>query len=309
MTKWLIITRAIHIGSCLLFFGFFAFDRFIAPVIAQQASQISGYWKTCLRNLSVILVPIIFASGAAWFALVAMTMSGKPLQMEILKVVWAQTQFGIVWEIRLVLLLVAVMVVAISYFMKSQAFRHFFSWFLLTVNGCLLGSLAWAGHGRENSSWHMFADVLHLLAAGIWPAGLLPLFLVLRKSRQEAPTDWLSMAQLVRRFSTISLAAVSLLAITGYVNSWFLVGSVSNLVNEPYGRWLSAKIISFCVALAIASMNLLRLKPQLMNESSQPEKAGATAAQLQRNVWFELLFGSAIIVIVAILGILPPAVH
>jgi putative copper resistance protein D len=311
MTTWLIITRAIHIGSCLLFFGIFVFDRFIALAISQPQSEIAIYWKNGLRLLSLVLLPIILFSGMAWFALVAMAMSGQPLQMEILKVVWTQTQFGTVWEIRLILLLVTTTTAAVSCFAKLQAaFQAFVSWFLFVVNACLLGSLAWAGHGRESSPWHLFADILHLLAAGVWPAGLLPLFLLLRKSRGIAtPTDWLSMAQLVRRFSAISLAAVSLLTVTGLVNSWFLVGSVSNLFAEPYGRWLLAKIIFFSIALAIASMNLLRLKPRLLIESSQPEKANATVAQLQSNVQVELVLGLAIVIIVAVLGILPPALH
>lgn len=309
MITWLIITRAIHFGSCLLFFGIYAFDRLTAS--ALHGSQITDYWKNCLRNLNRILLPLILLSGAAWFVLVAVTMSGQPLQMETLKIVWAQTQFGIVWKIRLLLLLVAAMTVVLSGFAKPLTlFRTVVLWFQLAGNACLLGSLGWAGHGRENSPWHLFADVLHLLAAGVWPAGLLPLFLVLHKSRgAETTADWLSMACLVRRFSAISLAAVSLLAVTGYVNSWFLVGSASNLVNEPYGRWLLVKMIFFCAALAIASMNLLRLKPRLSIQSTQPEKASATVAQLQRNVQFELVLGSAIVIIVAILGILPPALH
>jgi putative copper resistance protein D len=311
MTTWLIITRAIHFGLCLLFFGIFVFDRFIAMPIAQQPSEIISYWKASLRLLSLISLPIILLSGMAWFALVAMAMSGQPLQMEILKVVWTQTQFGTVWEIRLMLWLVATVAVAVSCVAKvSTPLQTSVSSFLFIVNACLLGSLAWAGHGRESSPWHLFADVLHLLAAGVWPAALLPLFLLLRKSRQVATSsDWLSMAQLVRRFSAVSLAAVSLLTITGLVNSWFLVGSVSNLFEEPYGRWLLAKIILFCAALAIASMNLLRLKPRLLIEGSQPEKASATVLQLQQNVQIELLLGTAIVIIVAILGILPPAIH
>jgi copper resistance protein D len=231
--------------------------------------------------------------------------------MDILKVVWTQTQFGTVWEIRLVFLLMAAMVTTIFYFLTSQSLiQKLAVWFLLAINAGLLGSLAWGGHGQESSPWHLFADVLHLLAAGVWPAGLLPLFLLLRKSRRVAvPADWFSMAQLVRRFSAISLTAVSLLVVTGYVNSWFLVGTVSNLFGQPYGRWLLAKIILLCAALVIASMNLLRLKPRLLNEGSQPEKAVVTVAQLQRNVQIELLFGSAIIGVVAVLGILPPAFH
>jgi putative copper resistance protein D len=300
----LIITRAVHFGSCLLFFGIFAFDRFTAPAFAQRQSEIVRYWETRRRLFSWMLLPVIFVSGMAWFALMAMQMSGQPLQMQILEIVLAQTQFGTVWEIRLVLFLVAA-----GCFMKSPP-QKIASWFQFVVDGCLLGSLAWAGHGQEGSDWHLCADVLHLLAAGIWPAGLLPLFLLLRKSRRlRTPVDWLSMTELVRRFSTISLGAVSLLAITGYVNSWFLVGSVSNLFNEPYGRWLLAKIILFCAALAIASVNLLRLRPRLSVEGSLPEQAEANVARLQRNVQLELFLGTAVVIIVAILGILPPAQH
>lgn len=235
-----------------------------------------------------------------------MAMSGQPLQMQILKIVWTQTQFGTVWKIRLAFFLVALIAVCL---VKLQ-FSKFTTWFQLAVSAALLGSLAWAGHGQEDSHWHLFADALHLLAAGVWPAGLLPLFLLLRKSHQiTTPADWLSMAELVRRFSAISLSAVSLLAATGFVNSLFLVGTFSNLVGDVYGRWLLAKIILFCAALAIAAVNLLRLKPRLLVESTQSGKAEIIVAQLQRNVWLEMFLGMAVIIIVAVLGILPPAQH
>ena len=41
MTTWLILTRTIHFGACLLFFGLLAFDRFAAaPVLANgKASE------------------------------------------------------------------------------------------------------------------------------------------------------------------------------------------------------------------------------------------------------------------------------
>jgi copper resistance protein D len=308
VTTWLISTRAVHFGACLLFFGVFVFDRFIASALPFEQSGIAGYWQKQIHLLNLILLPLVVLSGIAWFVLVAMTMSGQPLQMEILKIVWAQTQFGTVWKIRLIILTLALIITGFSYFLKFQAWKS--TWVQVVANGCLLGSLAWAGHGQESSSWHLFADVLHLLAAGFWPGGLLPLFLLLRKSRQSAqPADWYSVSVLVRRFSAISLAAVSLLVLTGLVNSWFLVGSISNLVEQPYGRWLLVKIGLFCAALAIASVNLIHLKPRLLIESSQPERAATTVAQLQTNVQIELFLGMAIIIVVAVLGILPPAIH
>lgn len=307
MTFWLILTRAVHIGACMLFFGIFVFDRFTASALADRQTEISGYWKTCLRVISWVLLPVILASGIAWFALTAMTMSGQPLQVDILKVVWAQTQFGTVWKIRLVFFLAVAM---LTWFLRSPQAGQDSTWVQLVANGCLLGSLAWAGHGQESSRWHLSADVLHLLATGIWPAGLLPLFLLLRRTRRiAAREDWQSMAMVVSRFSAVSLFTVLLLVLTGTVNAWFLVGSFPNLVEDPYGRWVLAKIILFCLALAVASVNLLRLKPRLLVEQSQPETAAATLTQLRTNVQIELALSFGIIAVVAVLGILPPAIH
>lgn len=310
MTTLFILTRTVHFGACLLFFGVFAFDCFIAAVLPRRQSAVAGYLRFCRRFFGLILLPLIFISGITWFALVTRAISEQPLQIDILKTVWTQTQFGTVWKIRLIFLLAATTAAALDYFLKSETLQRFVVWLQLFVNGCLVGSLAWVGHGQESSPWHLFADILHLLAAGLWPAGLLPLFLLLHHFRQLTnASDWLSMAVLVRRFSVASISAVSLLAATGFVNGWFLVGSVSNLFGQSYGRWLLVKVIFFCVALAVASVNLVRLKPRLLTESSSPEKATVTAGQLRTNIQLELLLGLAIIVVVAILGILPPAIQ
>src|SRR5665213_3036408 len=205
---WLIFARAVHLGACLLFFGIFAFDRFVAaPVFADGNSEIAGYWKARVKIFNLILLPIIFLSGFAWFALAAMTMSGQPLQTEILKTVWTQTQFGTVCKWRLIFWLAATAIAILFYLSKSQiALQRFSIWLQLIFSGALLGSLAWAGHGQETSIWHLLADVLHLLVAGFWPTGLLPFSLLLRKLRRvPAPAPWHSIAALVRRFSAFSL--------------------------------------------------------------------------------------------------------
>lgn len=312
MTTWFILARAFHIGACLLFFGMFAFDRFVATAIFTSGkTETDNYWQARVRFFCLILPPIILLSGIAWFALVAMNMSGQPLQTEILKIVWTQTQFGTVWKIRLIFWFAATVAGALFYFSKQQtAFQRFSTWLQLFFSGALLGSLAWAGHGRETSVWHLSADALHLLVAGLWPTGLLPFALLLRKLRQAPdPAYWQSIAALVRRFSALSLGSVALLAATGFINGWFLVGSFSNLLEQTYGRWLLAKIILFCFAVAIGAVNLLRLKPRLLIENSQTQNSEATVTQLQFNVRMELILGTAIIIIVAILGILPPAAH
>ncbi|MGH7977409.1 MAG: CopD family protein [Limisphaerales bacterium] len=306
-TEFLILARAVHFGACLLFFGIFAFDRFTAASIFDDNKiEAADYWKPRVRIFNLILLPVIFISGLAWFVLVSMRMSGQPPQIEILKMVWTQTQFGTVWEWRLIFWLAAVTAAIFHFFKPRTSVQKLLVWIQLILCGALLGSLAWAGHGLEGSRWHLFADVLHLLVAGLWPTGLLPFALLLRKLRATSEP---AIAPLVLRFSAISLASVALLAATGLVNSWFLVGSFSNLVGQTYGRWLLVKIILFCVAVTIGAVNLLRLKPRLSAENSQIQIFGTTAGQLQFNVQTELFLGTAIVIIVAILGILPPANH
>jgi copper resistance protein D len=148
------------------------------------------------------------------------------------------------------------------------------------------------------------------LVAGLWRAGLLTFALLPRRLRRSLePGRGVLMTALVRRFSALSLSAVGLLAATGFVNGWILVGSFANLFGQTYGRWLLAKVILFVIAVAIGAVNLLRLKRRLMAETGRAQNAGPTAAQLQFNVQTELILGTAVVLVVAVLGILPPAIH
>jgi putative copper export protein len=61
--------------------------------------------------------------------------------------------------------------------------------------------------------------------------------------------------------------------------------------------------------MAIGAVNLLRLKPRLLIENSQTQNPETTVTQLQFNVQTELALGVVIIIVVAILGILPPTAH
>ena len=310
-TTWFILARAIHFGSCLLFFGAFAFDRLVATAILTiDQKETIAWWQSRIRFCGLILLPVILVSGMAWLALVAETMGGEPLTMDILKTVCDQTQFGTVCLWRLIFWLAAATVLVVGIFSKpTPVFGKFLAWLQLFFGGCLLGSLAWAGHGQECSIGHLCADVLHLLVAGFWPAGLLPMFLWLRKLRRAGGAEAMnSTYSLVRRFSALSLASVALLTATGLVNSWYLVGSLANLSGQIYGRWLLLKVGLFALSVGIGAMNLLRLKPGLSADNPAAQKNRA-AGWLQFNVQMELLLAAVIVIVVAILGILPPAIQ
>jgi putative copper resistance protein D len=174
-------------------------------------------------------------------------------------------------------------------------------WAGLALAGAFAASLAWLGHagaGQDGRrSIMVAADVAHLLAAGAWPAGLLPFALLLRR-RMRAGTAAAAHTA-ARRFSAMSLAAVGILAASGLINAFFLVGSLRGLVATDYGRLLILKVTLFAAAATLGAWNLLVHKPRL---EIAPEALGAIA----RKVWIEVALGTLIILIVAILGTLPP---
>lgn len=58
--------------------------------------------------------------------------------------------------------------------------------------------------------------------------------------------------------------AVATLIGSGLVNSWFLVGTVSGLLETPYGQFLMAKLVLFAGMLALAVSNRFWIFPSLI---------------------------------------------
>ena len=110
------------------------------------------------------------------------------------------------------------------------------------------------------------------------------------------------------RFSTLGIVCVATLLLTGLVNSWYLVGSVSALTGTGYGQLLLCKLALFAAMVGIAAVNWSQLTPRLVQNADAP---GAQRArrQLRRNAAIEAAMGAVIIAIVAVLGTLPPASH
>ena len=314
---WFAATRAVHFFACLLVFGVCVFDRFVvAPTAPQDEMALGKRWRSIARTLVLLALPLALISGASWFILVAIQMSGLPpgevVHLDLLRLVWDETQFGALWRLRTVLWLsttaVAVPLIALSH---PSLLRGGLAWLAPAFSGLLAASLAWSGHGQTGGSvaWHLAIDMLHILVIGFWPIGLLPLALLLFVMRgSPTPENWDALSILVRRFSTISLASVALVAASGLGNSWFLVGSVSNLVGTTYGRILLIKIGIFCAMVAIGAVNLLYLKPRFSMTGAGAARQSA-AARLRSNVLAEIVLGSAVLLIVGVLGLLPPAME
>jgi copper resistance protein D len=222
------------------------------------------------------------------------------------------TRFGHVWLLRFGALLLLGGFLALR---EGEADAR--DWWALRLEGALLagvglGALAWAGHAAAAEgleSWSLTADALHLLATGAWLGGLVPLALLLQWARDAADPEAATVArEATRRFSTLALVAVSALILTGLVNLWIHVRDVAPLVGTPYGRLVLLKLGVFLPLLAVAAVNLTRLKPRLVAARSA-SAARADLGRLRRNVLVEAVLGLTILAIVGGLGVTPPARH
>jgi putative copper export protein len=312
----LIMARAVHFASCLLILGVWIFDRFMAAPVARQGRlSVADYWDPIVRRLVLLALPAALVSGIAWFVLVAIDISGLA-PVPAMQAVWSHTDFiGPLWKVRTLFWCASGFTAVPALFLNGQStLRSALVWIALFSSAGLAVSLAWTGHGHGEAGiqgqWHLCADALHLLVVGFWPIGLVP-FCILFSQLRRMPDEekWLALAHLTNRFSLASLASAILLALTGLANSWFLVGSVSNLFSTTYGRVLIAKVVGFFLMVILGAVNLIYLKPNLLTDSvaTTGQKPQSVAARLQFNVMMELVLMLAVLVLVAILGILPPA--
>ena len=136
----------------------------------------------------------------------------------------------------------------------------------------------------------------------MWLGGLVPLALLLASLRRQKDAESISVASRVtRRFSTLGVVMVATILISGIVNTWNLVGSVEGLLDTAYGRLLLVKIALFFAMVSVAAVNRFRLSPRL--------QVPGTLKLLERNSLIEAAIGLLIVLIVAALGVMPPALH
>jgi len=109
---------------------------------------------------------------------------------------------------------------------------------------------------------YVTADAVHLLAAGVWLGGLLPLGMVVVSSwaKQLSNDD---AVLVLSRFSGMAYLAVAALVASGLLNGWFLVGSLSALIGTTYGELLLLKLGLFGLMLCLAASNRFWLVPAL----------------------------------------------
>ncbi len=125
-----------------------------------------------------------------------------------------------------------------------------------------LGSLTLVGHTRTvDPGWLVIgADLAHVAAGAVWLGGLTGLVILLARSSAVSPEDG---AATTARFSAAATWAVAVVAGTGLLLGWRILGSLDALVTTGYGRTLLVKTSLVLVVLALAGWNRYRLLPRV----------------------------------------------
>jgi putative copper resistance protein D len=319
-----IAVRFIHLASVLLLVGTFSFDLLVGrPAIRAAGAEIAAdlqsfsksrfriaRWSLCLAAGTAILGLFIKIATATGLPLFESFDPGAIVGFLI------GTQFGTVWLVRMVLLCLLAAFLSPKLFgrLNRSSAQLFFAGSLLSA--ILLMSLAVAGHASAAQGVTLLVqigiDALHLLAAGVWLGGLIPLVMFLNWLKAtRGPSTLVIAQQATARFSRIGFVSVTVLVLTGVFNAWYLVGGIPPLVGTSYGYLLLAKLGILIPLMGLASKNRWRLKPRLSDLANRNdlEKMPEILAQLRRSVIAEASLGGAILVIVAIMGITPPARH
>jgi copper resistance protein D len=309
---WLALARGIHIAGSILLAGLFAFRLVVLAPVASRYDRVDRFqprFKGIWGRLALVAWLTLVVSAIIWFVFVAASISGAATLFgadgDTCLTVLLQTQFGHLWTCRLL----GCLIVGILLFSGSHELV------IAVLSFAILASLAVAGHSGAmvtNAGLLPIAgDIGHLIAAALWPGGLVPLLVFL--ASQYRTTDQITrmfVAEVVRRFSNVSLFVVGLLVGTGLVNAYFIVGSWGALFATDYGRWLLLKIGLFVLMLGLGALNLLVLKPRLSRaalvEPQTPEAVMTPMSSLIRSVACETFLAAGVVLVVGFLGATPP---
>lgn len=308
MEQLAIAVRFLLYLDLMVLFGVAAFGLYalrgterVSGTLLASSSLVAG------ASLGGVLLSLL---GMAALAASLGGTSLTAIDREVLDALLFETSNGIAWQLRLVALLVAL---GAAWLVRVAPTATAGAALSAATGGAALATLAWTGHGAAGEGgfgWlHLAADILHLLAAGLWVGALVAmLLLVFRPAAAMDRAHLLLSHRVLAGFSTTGTIVVGTLTVTGLINLAGTTGvaGIAALPLSRYGQLLIAKLALFATMLALAASNRFRLVPAFETALAAGDHAAALAA-LRRSLAFESVCAAAILALVAWLGTLDPS--
>lgn len=299
------IRFALYINLMLLF-GLPAFQLYAFRGTERLSSSALSFGTAFL--VLAIMAPVLAVAG---FMLLCAAMAGTPvwgLDRATVEMVITQTPIGTAWQVRMAALIGSLILATGWRQSRSIAFHASIS----ATSAVALGSLAWAGHGAAGEgvtgTIQLAADIVHLLAAGIWIGALAAFGMMMFRSRDLLSKERLMLAaRALDRFSLVGTIAVAAILASGLVNGWMLVGpaNINHLLSTLYGQLLVLKLMLFGGMLAFAGTNRFRLTPGL-TKAIRIGNTHAAVKALRYSLCAESGAALGVLALVAWLGTLAP---
>ncbi|MGW6663682.1 MULTISPECIES: copper resistance protein CopC [Peribacillus] len=185
-------------------------------------------------------------------------------KVSYIKEVLNATNFGSVWIIEILILLLLFLVI---YFMLENTLNKSLPYLSFIIIACLMICKALTGHTAAvpNQVLAVLMDFLHLFSMALWLGGIMALLVILPglANRQAVQEDkrtfyW----SIISRFSKWSFLFVIILIVSGIYSSLQHVPTIHSLFNTTYGQLLLAKIGLMLVMIVLGGFHFLRGKKQ-----------------------------------------------
>jgi copper resistance protein D len=293
-TTLLALLRGFHVAALLSLFGTLVSLAMVAPIGLRDAGAAAAPARCRLISLARWSGGLALLIGACWIVLQASVIAGTTTiggTLHALVPVARDTQFGNLVLIRFALLLVALP------FLGGRGWRLVVALLLTGTALAMQGGIGHAGAtAGANRATLLTSEALHLLAAGAWVGGLLPLFLLVGSLPPPVA------AAVCESFTPVGLSAVLIIAATALVQAWQWIGSVAGLFGTDYGRIALVKLGLFLLLLMLAGANRFILTNRL-RDPTRP----LTRQWLRASVAVEATLGAMVILVAAFLASGVPA--
>jgi len=283
-----------HLLAVALLVGTLASLTLVAPAGLREAGGSGTSARRTLVGLARWSDVLALLIGIGWLYAASATIAGTGTigdTLAAMVTVGRDTRFGHVVVLRFVLLLFA---------LPLLGARDWRLWVALLLSSAALAIQGGMGHagatGGTAGGVLLVSEGLHLLAAGAWLGGLLPLFLLVRSLPPRAA------AATCEKFTPVGLCAVLLIACTAVVQALQLIGGLGALVGTTYGRLALLKLGIFLLLLVLAIVNRVVLTGRL-HDTTRP----VTANLLRTSIATEIALGILVIMVAAFLASNMPA--
>ncbi|CCF84103.1 FixH family protein [Nitrolancea hollandica] len=325
IASWLAILAFVLAGGGALFLLIC-----LAPALRQPGAAGAAFWTKMTRRFALIASAVAGIGAIAALAsllakanIVTGQSIGRNLTSGVLGAMLAPWS-GRVWIAREVAFVV-ILAVAAGWLLrarrggveqpgKSGSLALALIAFLGAAGLALqaLDSHLAAGHVARHGPLGTVALALHLVAVGAWVGGLgvgalllLPVWRGLDGDLRRAIST-----NVIARFSTLALASVAVIALSGLYVTVLMLPSASDLLSSTYGQALDLKIVLFVALILIGALNRKTLAGLAAAAPSALEEAVNRAGdRLLKAMRREFVIAGVIVLAASImLSVGPPSV-